>query len=187
MYILNNLNEEEQEYYYLFKREELSEGQILSSLRNKEERIECALKVIEGYCELNNRVNIPNFLKNTRYITEFILENQRKNYFPNFPTRLACIFAVASEETAELIRQNYNWKTPLVRLKPVANSKIVKCDMVWLEYIDSLILAGHAQTTIEAVCKFYWEGMALNTAPGITEAPLPQYEYLIDGIAIIVK
>lgn len=186
MGVLNLKNEKKQEYYYLFLRPELNNEKFLTTNNNTNDRIEAALTVLEGYYNLNSSVVIPKFLRNFRYLTEFYLENFRKNSFSHLPTRLACIFAVANEETANLIRENYRWETPLFKIKPSEDSRIAKCDMLWLEYIDRLISSETSSNIIKQACNYYWEGIALNTVPGIT-APLPQYEYLIAGEALIIK
>lgn len=186
MCILNLKDEKKQEYYYLFLRSELNNEEILVTNINTNERIEAALTVLEGYYNLNNSVVIPNFLRNSRYLTEFYLENFRKKSFFHLPTRLACIFAVANIETANLIRENYRWKTPLVKIKLMEDSKIAKCDMLWLEYLDRIMSSETSIDVIEKACNYYWQGIALNAVQGIT-APPPHYEYLIAGEALIIK
>lgn len=176
---LLNQNEEAQNFYYLHIHDEMKNIKNIDTSLNKESRIKSCIELSRLQDTLYKDKILPLFLHNNFLAIEANIELIRQAYYKDYPSRFSCIFAVADLETLELIKKKYNWTTPIKKVIPSKNSKIIKCDMNWIDFLRT------SPPYEQEHYIYYLAGINFKDAfPNSNITPI--YEYLIEGFCEIV-
>lgn len=168
---LLNCDELKQNIYYHCASKEFD---FIDTSLNKESRINYCMQLFIFQEQLYRNNILSHFLYHNYFPIEAELENYRQKYFPNYPSRLSCIFTFDSIERTIAVNKIYKWNSPIKKVYPTDNCKIIKCDLAWITYFRS------GEPLIEEFCNAYWQGKKLcDFFPEIKYSPV--FEYLIEG------
>ncbi|WP_235236842.1 DUF2441 domain-containing protein [Fusobacterium perfoetens] len=174
-----NQDEEMQSFYYIHIHDEMKNIRNIDTSLNKEIRINSCLELSRLQNDLYNNKILPKFIHNNLLAIEANIEFIRQAYYKDYPSRFSCIFAVADLETLNLIKIKYNWNSPIKKIIPSPEAKIIKCDMNWIDFLRT------APPYNQDHYIYYLAGIDFKEAfPKLNIIPI--YEYLIEGYCEIV-